>query len=147
MDTGADFDPTHLLLAWKRGVAASNLQHIRYSAGSGARPDVCNFQVLGISRLSKGGWIKIAHHLGRAGPSAVQNITFKYRTLKKQAGADASTGAFTGQAAQGTSGIASLLSRQSLLTTAVAVTPSGIGTGWFCLCCSPPVQECWQQLE
>ncbi|DBB13625.1 TPA: hypothetical protein ACH3X3_000646 [Trebouxia sp. C0006] len=42
-------------------------------------------QVLNTSRLSKSGWAKIAHHLGRSGSSGVSGIKLKYRTLKEQA--------------------------------------------------------------
>lgn len=42
-------------------------------------------QVLKTSRLSKSGWAKIAHHLGRSGSSGVSGIKLKYRTLKEQA--------------------------------------------------------------
>jgi hypothetical protein len=43
------------------------------------------WQVLNTSRLSKSGWAKIAHHLGRSGSSGVSGIKLKYRTLKEQA--------------------------------------------------------------
>ncbi len=41
--------------------------------------------MLNTSRLSKSGWAKIAHHLGRSGSSGVSGIKLKYRTLKEQA--------------------------------------------------------------
>ncbi|KAL3148404.1 hypothetical protein ABBQ38_013861 [Trebouxia sp. C0009 RCD-2024] len=95
-------------------------------------------QVLSVSRLSKGGWTKIAHHLGRAGPSAVQNITFKYRSLKKQAGTHASTGALTGRAAQGLPAVSPALcspfsgiqgTDTPAAAVAVAPSPGTKGTG------------------
>ena len=42
------------------------------------------WQVVGVSRLTKGGWGKIAHHLGRSGSSAVPALKLKYKTLKAQ---------------------------------------------------------------
>ncbi|DBA92885.1 TPA: hypothetical protein ACH3X1_003055 [Trebouxia sp. C0004] len=42
-------------------------------------------QVLNTSRLSKSGWAKIAHHLGRSGSSGVSGIKLKFRTLKEHA--------------------------------------------------------------
>lgn len=93
----------HLLfiLHEQESVTACELHYVRRNGQPGGGQGACNVQVLSISRLSKGGWAKIAHHLGRAGPSAVQNITFKYRSLKKQAGTDASSGALIGHAAHG----------------------------------------------
>ena len=52
---------------------------------------VSGVQVVGISRLSKTGWAKIAHHLGRSGSSAVSGIKLKYRNLKERAGSSPAT--------------------------------------------------------
>ena len=49
-------------------------------------------QVLNISRLSHGGWAKIAHHLGRSGASAVSGLKLKYRKLKERSTADRADG-------------------------------------------------------
>ena len=93
----------------RRGFAASHLWRTQDKSALSQpivkhtiRLTAAHMQVLSFSRLTKGGWAKIAHHLGRSGPSAVQNITSKSRILKKQAGTDASSNALFGQALQGT---------------------------------------------
>lgn len=81
-------------------------------------------QVLNISRLSKSGWAKIAHHLGRSGSSGVSGIKLKYRILKEQAHKSAGN---TGNVAPNGVGAANSVPR-SPFQTAASTGPAVIST-------------------